>query len=215
MRQRWESVREKIYAQMRGEEHMGGVFKQCVSFLGRRRTARHLKALYVLLPSVEGVFVATETRLLREELTNNLSIALALASIRFSLIFDTFIYTLWARAPWYYERHHHEILKCIIWPPSISHIHVSGLPNDLNVDHPSHLARSQAYSEWIQRQLRPHRRPRRRVKRVRRHDNRDDIGWNWWWRWWRGYNVAGGTAVDGNDRVQEKLLGVKFGWVRF
>ena len=72
---------------------MGGV-KQCVSFLRRRRTARHLKALYVLLPSVEGVFVATETRLLREELTNNLSIALALASILFSLIFDTFIYTL-------------------------------------------------------------------------------------------------------------------------
>ena len=69
-------------------------FKQCVSFLGRRRTARHLKALYVLLPSVEGVFVATETRLLREELTNNPSIALALASIRFSLIFDTFNYTL-------------------------------------------------------------------------------------------------------------------------
>ena len=94
MRQRWESVREKIYAQMRGEEHMGGVFKQCVSFLGRRRTARHLKALCVLLPSVEGVFVATETRLLREELTNNLSIALALASIRSSLIFDTFNYTL-------------------------------------------------------------------------------------------------------------------------
>lgn len=26
-----------------------------------------------------------------------------------------------------------------------------------------------------------------------------------------GYNVAGGTAVDRNDRGQEKLLGVKFG----
>ena len=70
--------------------------------------------------------------------------------------------------------------------PYISQIHVSGLLNDLNADHPSHLSRSQAYFEWIQRQLRPRRRSRRRVKRVRHHDNRDEIGRNWWWRWWRG-----------------------------
>lgn len=70
---------------MRREEHMGS----------SNNAARYLKALYVLLPSVEDIFVATETRLLQqEELINNLSIALALASIRFSLIFDAFIYIL-------------------------------------------------------------------------------------------------------------------------
>ena len=66
---------------------------------------------------------------------------------------------------------HYEFLKCIInLPPSISHIHVSWFPNDLIV---GHGARSQAYSEWIPRQLRLYNRLRRMVKRVQH--NRVDV----------------------------------------